>query len=480
MPSATKGDHYQNLFECAPISMLMEDFSGIKLFFDDLRASGVIDLQQYLDDHPEEIKNSTRRMKVNHVNREALNLFGASSEQEFLVHLEDIFRGEMLALIRSQLTALWNGEENWSGEGISYRLGGETIHLRLRWRILPESTSGWECVPVSIENMTALKQAEKRYNDLFENAPISLWEQDYSALKKEFDGLRAQGITELRTYLDSHPEAVDRFMGLIRILNVNQRTLELFDADDKEMLFANLKKVFRQEMMDVFINTLVDMWDGKAYYEHEAVNYSLSGEPVNVHWHWTLMPSIEHDCSWVLVALQDITKRKRAEEYLRYVGTHDLMTTLYNRAFFEETLQNLEVDRTDPISFIVVDLNDLKNANDSFGHNTGDRLIRRAAEVLKASIDSSYMAARIGGDEFIIIMPGADEETAHALVKRMHTLVTVNNKYHPGPALSFALGAATSAPGLSLEKVISLADNAMYQDKGKYHQRREDDKSSMP
>jgi len=336
MPSATKGDHYQNLFECAPISMLMEDFSGIKLFFDDLRASGVIDLQQYLDDHPEEIKNSTRRMKVNHVNREALNLFGASSEQEFLVHLEDIFRGEMLALIRSQLTALWNGEENWSGEGISYRLGGETIHLRLRWRILPESTSGWECVPVSIENMTALKQAEKRYNDLFENAPISLWEQDYSALKKEFDGLRAQGITELRTYLDSHPEAVDRFMGLIRILNVNQRTLELFDADDKEMLFANLKKVFRQEMMDVFINTLVDMWDGKAYYEHEAVNYSLSGEPVNVHWHWTLMPSIEHDCSWVLVALQDITKRKRAEEYLRYVGTHDLMTTLYNRAFLKK------------------------------------------------------------------------------------------------------------------------------------------------
>ena len=369
-----------------------------------------------------------------------------------------------------------NGAQSWSGDGINYRLDGEALHIRLHWRILPECESSWECVLVSIENITALKTAEQRFHNLFMYAPISLWEEDYSALKQEFDNLRAQGVVDLKAHLLQTPEAVSRFMSLIRVLDVNQKTLNLFAAENKETLLGNLDKVFRDEMSSHFANELVDMWNGKTYYEREGVNYALSGEVVNVHLHWTLMPGHEKDFDWVLVALQDITARKKAEEYLHYLGTHDVMTGLYNRAFFDESLKRLELERRDPISFIIIDLNGLKAANDSLGHYAGDQLIRRTAEVLRAGIEAGYFSARIGGDEFVIVMPDANEQAANEMMDRIESLAVMNNKFYSEPELSLALGAATSEASHSLQKVISLADDAMYRNKGLFHHRRANDR----
>jgi diguanylate cyclase (GGDEF)-like protein len=475
MPGSKAGDQFQSLFEYAPISLWEEDYSDIKLFFDSLRADGVVDFGRYLDEHPEELANSIHRIGIERVNRETLCMFGATSEEELLSNLDRIFREEMQIHFRSGFLALWNGEVSGSGEGITYRLSGETLHLQMHWRILPECLSNWERVLVSVENITALKQAEKRYQLLFEYAPISLWEEDYSALKTELDNLHAQGVTDIQKYLATHLEAVDRFISMIRVLNVNQRTLQMFEVDDKEMFLANLHKIFRNDMREHFANELVDMWNGKTYYERDGINYSLSGQPVHVHLHWTLIPGNEDDFDWVLVVLQDVTERKKAEDYLRYLGTHDVMTGLYNRAFFEETLQKLETNCQPLISFIAIDLNDLKTANDSYGHHTGDKLIRRAAEVLKASIDEECILARVGGDEFIIIMPGVDAEAANIIMERIQSLICVNNKYYRAPQLSLSLGAATRVDTLSLEKVISLADDAMYQNKAIHHRRRRED-----
>ena len=469
------GDHFEGLFEYAPVSLWEEDYSGIKNFLDNLRSNGITDFARYLDEHPHEVENAIRLIKVNHVNRQTLNMFGAGSVSELISNLDKIFRDEMRAHFRSELMALWNGELEWSGDGVNYRLDGEALHIRLHWRILPECESTWDCVLVSIENITALKKVETRFRNLFMHAPISLWEEDYSAIKQEFDNLRTLGVKDLRTHLTSNPQAVDRFMGMIRVLDVNQKTLDLFQASDKETLLGNLDKVFRDEMRHHFTNELVDMWDGRTFYEREGVNFALSGDAVHVQLAWTLMPGSEDDFSWVLVALQDITARKKAEEYLRYLGTHDVMTGLYNRAFFEETLQELEVKRNDPISVIIIDLNNLKPVNDVFGHHTGDKLIRRTAEVLIASVGKAYVTARIGGDEFSIIMPGTRLNEAEEMMERIQSLVVMNNKYYRDPELSLSLGAAVSEPGLSLEKVISNADNEMYQNKSLYHRRRKDD-----
>ncbi len=177
MSNGMVGDHFAGLFEYAPVSLWEEDYSGIKTFMDSLRTSGVTDFARYLDEHPQEIENSIRRIQVKHVNRETLRMFGAASVPELILNLDKIFRDEMRAHFRSELMALWNGEKEWSGDGINYRLDGEPLHIRLHWRILPECESTWECVLVSIENITALKKAEMRFENLFMHAPISLWKR---------------------------------------------------------------------------------------------------------------------------------------------------------------------------------------------------------------------------------------------------------------------------------------------------------------
>jgi diguanylate cyclase (GGDEF)-like protein len=151
------------------------------------------------------------------------------------------------------------------------------------------------------------------------------------------------------------------------------------------------------------------------------------------------------------------------------------MTGLYNRAFFEESVRELEAKRRDLVGVIVADLDNLKPVNDVFGHNTGDKLIRRAAEVLSASIGNGHIIARVGGDEFVVLMPGAGIDAAQRLMERIQSLVIMNNKFYRDPELSLSLGAAVSEPGMPLEKGIIMADNEMYKNKGLYHRRRKED-----
>jgi diguanylate cyclase (GGDEF)-like protein len=469
-------EHFQTLFEYAPISLWEEDFSGIKSLFDALRQDGVQSLDLYLDEKPDFVETCMRSMAVKNVNQQTLKMLKAASQEELLANLDKVFRDGMRHHFRDELLALWNGDLVWSGEGVNYALDGETIDILLHWCILPGSERSWERVLVTAENISARVQAEKRLRDLFEASPVSLWEEDYSAVKDFFDSLRAEGVTNLQRYLSAHPEAVSHCMGLIRVLDVNQRTLDLFGAGSKPELLENLDKIFRDEMGTHFAKELVDLWNGKLAYDRDGINYNLDGDPVNIHLDFRVMPGYEQDYSWVLVAIQDITARKKAEEYLRYLGTHDVLTGVYNRAYFQESLLKLENEDCDPVSIIMADLNGLKHANDTLGHRAGDNLIRRAAEVLKTNFEESGIVARIGGDEFAILLPEADAQKADEAILGMHNLIELNNKYYREPELSISFGAATSRPGLALEKVVVQADNAMYRTKGEYYQRRKEDR----
>ena len=453
------------LFEHAPISLWVQDFSGIRRLFDQVRTSGIDEFGAYLESRPDFVTLCMQQIVVRDVNRETVRMFGAESKQQLLANLDRVLRDGMAHHFQDELRALWHGEASWSGEGVNYALDGSVLDILLHWRILPGHEATWDRVLVTIENITERKRAEQRLRHLFEASPISLWEEDYREIKAFFDDLRTHGVTELRTYLDANPDAVDRCMGLIRVLDVNQKTVELFGATSKAHLLANLPRIFRADMRDHFAQELLDLWEGRLAYAREGINYALSGAPVNVQLNLRVMPGHEDDFAWVLVALQDITARKRAEEYLYYLGTHDILTGLHNRAYFQETLRRVATDRDDPITLLVADLNDLKETNDSLGHAAGDNLIRRAAEVLKASFAAETVVARVGGDEFVAILPGVTATAAQELADRIRTLVALNNKYYRGAPLSIALGSATSRPGQELEAVLRQADDAMYRDK---------------
>ncbi|NCC62793.1 MAG: diguanylate cyclase, partial [Verrucomicrobiae bacterium] len=107
----------------------------------------------------------------------------------------------------------------------------------------------------------------------------------------------------------------------------------------------------------------------------------------------------------IAILAQDITDRKAAENELLYLSYHDHLTGLYNRRYFEQELKNLDTPENLPLSIIMFDVNGLKLVNDSFGHDLGDVLLKKSAEAIKKACREDDIAARIGGDEFVILLP---------------------------------------------------------------------------
>jgi len=215
---------------------------------------------------------------------------------------------------------------------------------------------------------------------------------------------------------------------------------------------------------------LVDMWNGRLESEYEGINYTLDGEAIDIVMRTRPLPG--HEDSWerVLIAISDITARKKAEAYLGYLGTHDVLTGLRNRTYFDDARNNVQKEGRLPASIIIVDLNGLKVANDSGGHEAGDLLLRRAAEVLTKTAGPNDVAARLGGDEFAILMPFQDERAARKAVTLMHELAEMNNQFYGGAKLSFSLGTATAYSGMTIGEAMRLADQRMYAAKREHYQ----------
>lgn len=162
---------------------------------------------------------------------------------------------------------------------------------------------------------------------------------------------------------------------------------------------------------------------------------------------------------------RDISESKHLEEELRYLSTHDALTGIYNRSFFEAEVARLQRSRMFPISLLMADVNSLKATNDSQGHPAGDELLKRAARVLSSSFRPEDIVARFGGDEFAVLLPGTDSSAALEVLNRVRTSLDVYNRGSGGARLSLSIGIATGEKGQSLLDVLSLADERMYTDK---------------
>lgn len=158
----------------------------------------------------------------------------------------------------------------------------------------------------------------------------------------------------------------------------------------------------------------------------------------------------------------DITEKKMYEEKLRFSSTHDQLTGLYNRAFFDAEFDRTKSGRHYPVSIVIADIDGLKLVNDSFGHATGDRLIQLAAQVLKDSFRGEDVVARIGGDEFAIILPNADEAVVKQAVKRVLGFSPANMENPDDFSLSISVGAATANSSEQLNDALKQADSRMY------------------
>jgi diguanylate cyclase (GGDEF)-like protein len=469
---------FEQMFEWAPISLWLEDFSALKDLFEAWRGQGVVDLEAYLRAAPERMQQCAASLQLLQVNRQTLTLFAATSQQELQDRLDEVFRDDMLELMLPEMLALWEGRLDYSNQTVNYALDGRRIDVQIQVRVLQGHEARWDRVLVSLQDITQtvvarrqLASSERHARDLFHYSPVSLWVEDFSGVKRLLDEARAQGIQDFRVFLSVHPEFVQRCMEEIRVLEVNRQTLEMFGAASQDELLSQLGKVFRDEMHDNFAEQLVDLWNGKLVQTREVINYGLGGALINIHLQFAVLPDHAEHWDLVLVSLVDITARKKAEAYLEYLGKHDSLTRLRNRAFYVEELNRISRKGPWPLGVLAIDLNGLKRINDSDGHVAGDALLRRAGEVLaSATAGQPWCMARIGGDEFVALMPGADERVAAELKARIASMVDLNNQFYPGHHLSMAIGVASAARAAEVEDALHAADQAMFDAKTRHYQ----------
>jgi diguanylate cyclase (GGDEF)-like protein/PAS domain S-box-containing protein len=166
------------------------------------------------------------------------------------------------------------------------------------------------------------------------------------------------------------------------------------------------------------------------------------------------------------LAQEEIAERKLVEAKLRYVSMHDSLTGLYNRTYFEEELQRISNGSYQSVGIIVCDVDGLKTVNDTLGHAFGDALIVAAATALKQACRKSDTVARIGGDEFVVLMPGADDKILQEICQRIGEKLQCQQKNMDGKFVRLSIGSALhEGPGLDMQELFKEADKNMYYDK---------------
>ena len=165
-----------------------------------------------------------------------------------------------------------------------------------------------------------------------------------------------------------------------------------------------------------------------------------------------------------VVTFRDNTERKKTEEHIRYLSYHDSLTGLYNRMYFEEEIKKLDTKNNLPISIIFGDVNGLKLTNDIFGHTAGDVLLKKTAEIMIKVCREEDIVARVGGDEFSIILPNTGANKAAEIVAKIKS--ELSKEHIVAIKGSISMGYDTKlTPDQNIVRTMENAENGMYKDK---------------
>ena len=173
---------------------------------------------------------------------------------------------------------------------------------------------------MSASSITAENQEKilpDMYQSFFLHCPVSLWIEDFSGVKHRIDQIKRKSGHDLRTFFKRRPEEVIALARKVKIIEVNQATLRLYKAKNKDALCQRLSQVFNKESYDVFREELIALADGKTAFSSEAVNNSLDGQEFRMLIHVKVLPGFEQTLSRIIVSINDITEMKSVEADLR-------------------------------------------------------------------------------------------------------------------------------------------------------------------
>ncbi len=247
-----------------------------------------------------------------------------------------------------------------------------------------------------------------------------------------------------------------------RYLFVNKKYLSKLGAPKEQIIGKTYHDFHPKEEAEKFAKAVEEVFKTGNSTSHEHRSH---GD--NSCFLYTLSPmkDSKEGVKAVTVIAKDITERKQAEEKIKYISFHDALTNLYNRAYFEEEIKRLNTPRNCPLAVIMADINGLKVINDTLGHDKGDELLKNVAKMLKSVLRKEDIIARIGGDEFAVILPHADRNAAEAFCNRVRNACEKYNSENQ-LRLSISLGYAVQfGQYKNMEEALKQADANMYAEK---------------
>jgi len=292
---------------------------------------------------------------------------------------------------------------------------------------------GAHIILLAMEDITERKLAEERISEvirqqeaILNNIPNSAWLKDrngaYLAVNGPFGKAVGQAPKDVvgKNVYDLYPREI----------------AVKYEKNTREAIETGTRKYFEESTVDQ---------EGKAQHMErvETPIFNDAGAVIGI-------IGIAHD----------VTDRKEVELSLRHESTHDVLTGLYNRAFFDEELERLAHGRKFPLSIVMADVNGLKTVNDTQGHEAGDKLLRMAARIILGAFRVEDIVARIGGDEFAVLLTETGEKVAEEAVRR-----TMDCPEVVKGLVSIAFGIASAESKEQLPEALKLSDERMYQHK---------------
>ena len=459
------------LFEESPVSLWVEDFSGIKERLDSLRRQGVTDLESYLEDHPRFVEECVRLLRVVEVNRATLHLYRVSDLRELIDRLPEIIPPEVNPLLAAELRAIWEGRREFEGTGINRTADGDPIHIHLRWRVFPGHEEDYARVLVSILDITERVRVEEKLRAYVEKLAAlhrAVWGLQRCRTVEDVCRAAVEGargilgfsvcniglvegdrIVPVYTVGDVRPRPFPRGQGLV------WRTLE-----EGRSFWGNIGDLPGARPVDPRLKSAISVPIGDI-----GVFQAASFEP-------DAFGEDDVKLAEILAGhVSEEIRRVRLEQELRERAIRDALTGLYNRGYLMEVLDR-EIRKAGreghSLAVLVTDLDNFKLVNDRFGHPFGDEVLRGVARLLRETVRESDLIFRYGGDEFVLLFPETDGR-AREVARRVKEAVTrwAEEKGLSPLGFGISLGVAVWKPGdpLPPEELLRQADRDLYRAK---------------
>jgi diguanylate cyclase (GGDEF)-like protein/PAS domain S-box-containing protein len=287
--------------------------------------------------------------------------------------------------------------------------------------------------------------------------------RDITERKRTEEAIR-ESEERYRTLFEESREAIYITSRDGKFIDFNQSALDLLGYTTEEMIGLDVLQIYSNPNDRSRFQQEIEQKGSVR--EYEVKFRKKDGNEINCLLASTVRKGINGTILGYQGIIRDITEIKKVEDQLRHLSLHDPLTGLYNRAYFEEEMHRLESGRFDSVGIIMCDVDGLKLVNDALGHYNGDKLLMATANALRESFREGDVVARVGGDEFAILLPNSDSNTLEIASSRIQEAIEVYNSGNPELPLSISMGfsLSTGTP-IIISNLFKEADNNMYREK---------------